>query len=159
MTIRLTIEKLTIEADDASALFSGLIDHMVAALNAATPAGRLQAAKSAPVLATGPTPPVAELGENARPYAEIIGLLRIDGRHRDVTDNLIVPLLERGLKVQGEPRATLGRTATVFQHVTQRKLETACRILLNGRHTYFPDADEIWAAIGKSGETQAQEAA
>lgn len=159
MTIRLTIEKLTIEADDASDLLGGLIDHMVAALNGATSEARIEVEKSAPVLAPGPTPPAPELGEKAARYADIIALLRNDGRHRDVTDVLIVPLLERGFEIQGDARAKLGRTATVFRHVTQRKLDLACRVLLAGRHTYFPEPDEIWAAIGKSSDGTAQEAA
>ena len=71
-------------------------------------------------------------------------------RLADVVAFLLTPLVEADLMFDGNAEAILTRRANEFSAYTPRQLSAAARHLCNGRHTHFPEADEIYAAIGKN---------
>ena len=87
------------------------------------------------------------------PYAsdERLALMTVLGNPatRDTGEHLIRPLIERGLKFKGNPHQIIVRTAQEFSDFPAYKLKDAAKRLCEGKHSYFPDYEEIYAAIGR----------
>lgn len=82
-------------------------------------------------------------------YGKALGELMDDPSTKDVARLLIAPLLERGLKIKGNPSEVLKRIANTFKKLSASKLSFAAQYLLKGKHELFPDNEEIYAAIGR----------
>jgi hypothetical protein len=82
-------------------------------------------------------------------YGKALGELMEDPSTKDVARLLIAPLLERGLKIKGNPSEVLKRVANTFKKLSASKLSFAAQYLLKGKHELFPDNEEIYAAIGR----------
>ena len=83
------------------------------------------------------------------PYGRALGDLMEDPATKDVARLLIAPLLEQGLRINGNPATVLNKAAREFKEQPASKLCFAARWLLKGKHELFPDFEEIYAAIGR----------
>ena len=82
-------------------------------------------------------------------YGRALGDLMEDPATKDVAKLLIAPLLERGLRIEGNPAKALSKVAHEFKDLSASKLSFAAQYLLKGKHELFPDFEEIYAAIGR----------
>ena len=82
-------------------------------------------------------------------YGRALGGLMEDPATKDVAKLLIAPLLERGLRIEGNQAKALSKVAHEFKDLSASKLSFAAQYLLKGKHELFPDFEEIYAAIGR----------
>lgn len=86
------------------------------------------------------------------PEQKVLADLVADPATHDVAVHLIAPLLARDPPLafdRGKMREELFRTAHRFKVYAKRKLTFAAEHLLKGKHTRFPDHDEIFASLGR----------
>ena len=78
-----------------------------------------------------------------------LDMLGANPRLRDVVSYLLRPLVKQDLVFDGNAEAILTRRANEFSDYRSSHLAAAARLLLDGRHTHFPEAQEIYAALGR----------
>lgn len=104
-------------------------------------------------------PALAEEPSPDDPIKKALGKILSDASTKTVAEHLLLPLVEKALRIEGNPAKVLGKVAKEFADVPASKLEFAARHLLKGKHEVFPDYDEIYAAIGRYRPVMAREAA
>jgi hypothetical protein len=108
---------------------------------------------------TGTTPAtVSEPVPVPYPHPEIIDALLADIATKEVTQELIIPLLKKWPDTRGEAKHVLSRVASDLRVYSKRELEFAREYLSKGKHEYFPDLHEVFAAIGRQKLVQTHQA-
>lgn len=92
------------------------------------------------------------------PHQEIVDALLADIGTREVTQEFIIPLLRKWPETRGETKRVLSQVASDLRVYSKRELEFARDYLFKGKHEFFPDLHEVFAAIGRQKLVQAHQA-
>lgn len=161
LTIRIEAPTITIEIDDIEALPQMLLDRLTGLadtkISAATDlpslarelhqkAAEMRRPGAGTASALAPTPASTPHGEDL-PYGSIIDLLERNPSNATVIDNLIKPLLRKGLRVKGEPKRMIFDAVNTARSWTP-ELQSRVRVhLLSRQRTNFPTTQQIWDAL------------
>lgn len=85
----------------------------------------------------------------------IVDRLATNPHLADVCMKLLKPLAHRGYSIDGDREAFLTRTANEFADYRTTHYAKAAGLLLKGRHVFFPEQAEIYAALGKAARLEA----
>lgn len=80
----------------------------------------------------------------------IVDRLATNPHLADVCTKLLKPLAQRGYSIDADREAFLTRTANEFADYWTTHYAKASALLLKGRHVFFPEQAEIYAALGKA---------
>lgn len=164
LTIRIEAPTITLEIDNIEALPQALLDGLASlgtVKGGATVSAKgdleglakalhdkaaqmRQVGQSAPASTPAPTPSAEDL-----PHMDVVGLLLKTRSNHDAVQNLVIPLLRKGLTVKGDPKKVLSDAVNVGRPWSPDTLSRVCALLHAGRHKNFPDTTEIYRAHDK----------